>query len=113
MTNVEHDFDTKHRRRSLPVATSKHSSEQQVIIDHIHARADEIKRRELESAFTVLEAHGELTDKQRAIVEELADTLVAELLESPTTALRKECVPHSELQTAAELFLSNPSDEQQ
>ena len=113
MTNVEHDFDTEHRRRSLPDTTSKHSPAQQVIIDRIYARADEIKRRELETTFSMLEAHSELTDEQYVIIEELADALVAELLESPTTFLRNECVTRSELQTAAELFLSSPSDEQQ
>lgn len=113
MTNVEYDFDTEHRRRSLPDTTYKHSPAQQAIIDCIRARADEIKQRELETAFSRLEAHGELTDEQRAIIEELADALVSELLESPTTYLRNECVPRSDLQTAAELLLSNPSDERQ
>jgi glutamyl-tRNA reductase len=113
MTNVGPDFNTEHRSCSLPVITSKHPPAQRVIIDRIHARADEIKQRELETAFSMLETHAELTDEQHAIIEELADALVAELLESPTTGLRKEYVTWSELQTAAELFLSSPSDEQQ
>lgn len=113
MINVKHDFDTEHRSCSLPVTTSKHLLTYQGIINRIHTQTDEIKQRELETAFSMLETHAELTDEQHAIIEELADVLVAELLESPTTALREEYVTWSELQTAAELFLSSPSDEQQ
>lgn len=106
MTTGEYDFDTEHRSCSLPVTTST-----QIIIDRIHARADEIKRRELETAFSRLEACGELTDEQRAIIEELADALIAELLEPTTSTLRNESMTRSELQTTAELFLSSSSND--
>ena len=74
-------------------------------IEHIHRRAERIKREELETAFTKLEKQGDLTESQREIIADMADTLVTELVAPPTQSLRNvRSSDRSEVQTALELF---------
>ncbi len=57
-------------------------------ISAMYAGADRIKAREVDRAVSRLEAHGELNDEQRTTVEDLADSLVGQLLAAPTRSLR-------------------------
>ena len=57
-------------------------------ISAMYAGADRVKAREVEQAISRLEAHGEMDDEQREIVEDLADSLVGQLLAVPTHSLR-------------------------
>ena len=84
-------------------------------VTHVHARAERIKQRELEVAFTKLESEESLTEPQREAIVEMADTLIAELLAPPTRSLRNT---HSstrlDVRIAQELFETNsfPREEQ-
>jgi glutamyl-tRNA reductase len=82
-------------------------------IEHIHAHAERIKQRELETAFTKLKNQGDLTEAQREIIAQMADSLVAELVASPTQALRTaRYSDRPDVQIALELFDSDSfSDE--
>ena len=57
-------------------------------ISAMYAGADRVKAREVERAVSRLEAHGEVSDEQRETVEDLADSLVGQLLAAPTRSLR-------------------------
>lgn len=57
-------------------------------ISAMYASADRVKAREVDRAISRLEAHEEVTDEQRATVEDLADALVGQLLAAPTRSLR-------------------------
>lgn len=59
------------------------------VIGAMHANADRMKDREVEAALSKLDAHGELTDEQRAVVEAMADSIVSKLLAAPTKSLRE------------------------
>ncbi len=58
------------------------------VIGAMHASAERLKRREVETALTKMDAHGEVTDEQRAVIEAMADALVSKLLAAPTKSLR-------------------------
>lgn len=74
-------------------------------IERLHAHADRIEQRELRTALTKLDQHGTLTDAQRAIVVDMADALVDELLAPPTQSLRNaSSTDRSDVRTALELF---------
>ncbi|MGN8216492.1 MULTISPECIES: glutamyl-tRNA reductase [Halococcus] len=74
-------------------------------IEHIHAHAERIKQRELETAFTKLGNQGDLTEMQREIIADMADTLITELVAPPTQSLRNaRSEDRSDVQTALELF---------
>ncbi|WP_435079670.1 glutamyl-tRNA reductase [Halococcus sp. AFM35] len=74
-------------------------------IEHIHAHAERIKQRELDTVFAKLENQGELAESQREIIADMADTLVAELMAPPTQSLRNaRSSDRSDVQTALELF---------
>lgn len=68
--------------------------------------AERVKTREVATALTKLEANGDLTDEQRAIVESLADALVGQLLAAPTKSLREAAGEDdwTTIQTAMKLF---------
>ncbi|MFB6080307.1 MAG: hypothetical protein ABEJ81_04850 [Haloferacaceae archaeon] len=53
----------------------------------LHGRAKRVRRRELDAALARLDAHGGLTDAQRAILAEVAAGLVADLLAGPRAAI--------------------------
>lgn len=74
-------------------------------IEHIHAHAERIKQRELKKAFTKLENQGDLTESQREIITDMADTLVTELVAPPTQSLQNaRASDRSDVQIALELF---------
>ena len=74
-------------------------------IEQIHAHADRIEQRELQTALTKLEHHGPFTDTQQTILIDMADTLVDELVTPPTQSLRNtSSVDRSDVRTALELF---------
>ena len=54
----------------------------------IHEEGERIKRREIEQAFRELEPTDDAADGRREAVEELADTIVDQLLAVPVTSLR-------------------------
>lgn len=89
----------------------------QLLIQYKRKRADEViaamyegaenmKQRELSTAFSQLEASDDLTADQREIVESLADALVGQLLSAPTKSLRDaaERDDWSTINTALQLF---------
>ena len=54
----------------------------------IHEKGERIKRREIEQALRELEPTDDAADGRREAVEELADTIVDQLLAVPVTSLR-------------------------
>jgi glutamyl-tRNA reductase len=76
------------------------------VIATMYEGADRVKSREVETALSKLEAEGDLTPEQRAIVESLADALVSQLLSAPTKTLRDaaERDDWSTINTALQLF---------
>lgn len=77
-------------------------------VEWIHAHADRIEQRELQTALTKLEHHGSLTDAQRTIIVDMADTLVDELVTPPTQSLRNaSSADRSDIRTALGLFDSD------
>ena len=57
------------------------------VIAAIHDEAERIREREVDEAIRRLEAHGDLTDTQRDIVESMADDIFDRLLEPATRQL--------------------------
>ncbi len=82
------------------------------VIGAMYEGAEEIKRREVATAISRMEATGDLTDEQREVVESLADSLVGQLLAAPTKSLRDaaERDDWSTIQTAIRLFDPSPDD---
>ncbi|QCJ48481.1 glutamyl-tRNA reductase [Haloprofundus sp. MHR1] len=78
-------------------------------ISGMYESAEAVKRREVQTALSKLDAQGELTDEQRETVEALADALVGQLLAAPTKSLRDAAADDdwTTIQTAMQLF--NPS----
>lgn len=77
------------------------------VIAAMYEGAEELKRRELDTALARLEAaEGQFSDDERAIVESLADALVGQLLAPPTQSLRDaaENDDWATINTALELF---------
>ncbi|WP_327051062.1 glutamyl-tRNA reductase [Halomicrococcus gelatinilyticus] len=58
------------------------------VIAAMYEGAERVKERELDTALSRLDAHGDLNDEQRAVVESMADALVSQLLAPPTKSLR-------------------------
>jgi len=75
-------------------------------ISTMYESAERIKNREVGTAFAKLDSHGELTDKQREVIESLADSLVSQLLSAPTKSLREAAAEDdwTTIQTAMQLF---------
>ncbi len=80
-------------------------------ISSMYESAERVKNREVGTAFAKLDSHGELTDKQREVIESLADSLVSQLLSAPTKSLREAAAEDdwTTIQTAMQLF--NPEFE--
>jgi glutamyl-tRNA reductase len=72
----------------------------------MYESAERVKSREVTTAVDKLEAHGELTDKQREVIDSLADSLVGQLLSAPTKSLREAAAEDdwTTIQTAMQLF---------
>jgi glutamyl-tRNA reductase len=104
-----HDLDTlnavtagtRERRRAAAVAVERIIDEEfenlmtqfkrkraDAVIAAMYEGAERTKRRELSTAIDRLEAAGQLTEEQRAVVDSLADALVGQLLAPPTQSLR-------------------------
>jgi len=75
-------------------------------ISAMYESAERVKNREVGTAFAKLDAHGELTDHQREVIESLADSLVGQLLSAPTKSLREAAAEDdwTTIQTAMQLF---------
>jgi len=75
-------------------------------ISTMYESAERVKNREVGTAFAKLDAHGELTDYQREVIESLADSLVGQLLSAPTKSLRDAAAEDdwTTIQTAMQLF---------
>ncbi len=75
-------------------------------ISAMYEGAERVKTREVATAFAKLDAHGELTDQQKAVIESLADSLVGQLLSAPTKSLREAAAEDdwTTIQTAMQLF---------
>ncbi|MCL9816634.1 glutamyl-tRNA reductase [Natronocalculus amylovorans] len=72
----------------------------------MYESAEYVKSREIATALTKLEAHGELTEEQKAVVESLADSIIGQLLAAPTKSLRDAAANDdwTTIQTAMRLF---------
>jgi len=75
-------------------------------ISSMYESAERVKNREVATAFAKLDSYGELTDKQREVIESLADALVGQLLSAPTKSLREAAAEDdwTTIQTAMQLF---------
>ncbi|MFC6990760.1 glutamyl-tRNA reductase [Haladaptatus sp. GCM10025707] len=76
------------------------------VIAAMYESADRLKAHELATAFSQLEANGDLNEDQRAVVESLADSLVGQLLSAPTRSLRDAAEEDdwTTINTALQLF---------
>lgn len=69
------------------------------------ADAESLGRAELEEALAKLDGQGELTDAQRAVIRDLATTLVHALVAPPATALRDQADPDQQtIETIRRLY---------
>ena len=95
---IDEEFD-----RLLALFKRKRADE---AISTMYESAERVKQREVGTAFAKLDAHGELTDKQREVIESLADSLVGQLLSAPTKSLREAAAEDdwTTIQTAMQLF---------
>jgi len=95
---IDEEFD-----RLLALFKRKRADE---AISTMYESAERVKNREVGTAFAKLDAHGELTDKQREVIESLADSLVGQLLSAPTKSLREAAAEDdwTTIQTAMQLF---------
>jgi glutamyl-tRNA reductase len=76
------------------------------VIATMYESAESVKERELADAVSKLEARGDLTDEQQAVVASLADALVGQLLAAPTRSLREAAAEDdwTTIDTALQLF---------
>ncbi len=76
------------------------------VIAAMYASAERLKQRELETAFSRLEATESLTEEHRQIIEAMADSLVGQLLAPPTKSLREAAAEDDweTINTALHLF---------
>ncbi|GGL51272.1 glutamyl-tRNA reductase [Halocalculus aciditolerans] len=81
------------------------------VIGAMYASAGQLKSRELDTAFSKLEARGGITDEQREVVESLADALVSQILAAPTKSLRDAAQEDDWATIAAALDLFDPEFE--
>ena len=95
---IDEEFD-----RLLALFKRKRADE---AISAMYESAERVKSREVGTAFAKLDAHGELTDHQREVIESLADSLVGQLLSAPTKSLRDAAAEDdwTTIQTAMQLF---------
>ena len=95
---IDEEFD-----RLLALFKRKRADE---AISTMYESAERVKNREVGTAFAKLDAHGELTDYQREVIESLADSLVGQLLSAPTKSLREAAAEDdwTTIQTAMQLF---------
>jgi glutamyl-tRNA reductase len=78
------------------------------VIAAMHESAERVKRRELRTALSRMEANGGVTDEQREVVESLADALVGQLLAAPTKSLRDAAAEDDWTTIATALKLFDP-----
>ncbi|KTG29032.1 glutamyl-tRNA reductase [Haloferax profundi] len=97
-TMIDEEFD-----RLLAAYKRKRADE---AISSMYEAAEHVKRREVSTAISKLEAQGGLTDEQRETVESLADALIGQLLSAPTKSLRDAAGDDdwTTIQTAMRLF---------
>jgi len=95
---IDEEFD-----RLLALFKRKRADE---AISAMYESAERVKNREVTTAVDKLEAHGELNDKQRDVIDSLADSLVGQLLSAPTKSLRDAAAEDdwTTIQTAMQLF---------
>ncbi|WP_424006687.1 glutamyl-tRNA reductase [Haloferax denitrificans] len=95
---IDEEFD-----RLLAAYKRKRADE---AISSMYEAAEHVKRREVSTALSKLEAQGDLTDEQRETVESLADALVGQILAAPTKSLRDAAGDDdwTTIQTAMRLF---------
>ncbi len=76
------------------------------VIAAMYESAERVKSREIETAVSKLEAEGDVSDRQREILESLADALVGQLLAAPTKSLRNAAADDdwTTIHTALQLF---------
>jgi len=76
------------------------------VIAAMYESADRVKSREIETAVSKLEAEGDVSDRQREVIESLADALVGQLLAAPTKSLRDAAADDdwTTVHTALQLF---------
>lgn len=101
---IDEEFD-----RLLALFKRKRADE---AISAMYESAERVKQREVGRALAKLDAHEDVSDKQEAVIESLADTLVNQLLSAPTKSLREAAAEDdwTTIQTAMQLF--NPEFDQ-
>lgn len=83
----------------------KTPTEPAVVLARLRRQSTRIKRQEVGTAVGKLESSGELSGHERAVIEEMADRIVTQLLEPPILALegRGDADP-AELEALSRLF---------
>ena len=78
------------------------------VISAMYESAERVKSQELSEALTKLDAHGDLNDDQRTVVESMADALISQLLAAPTKSLRDAAAEDDWTTINSALQLFNP-----
>lgn len=74
-------------------------------LSRLQRESTRIKRREVETAIRKLEASGELSGRERAVIEEMADRIVTRLLKPSIAALEgRTDADADELEALSRLF---------
>ncbi len=76
------------------------------MLAEIYSRAEEIRVKETQEALRKLETNGGLSQKEREIVDDLTQSIVNQLLSTPTDALKNAAVSedYETLRSASEIF---------
>jgi glutamyl-tRNA reductase len=78
------------------------------VADRVRDRAEAIRRREQAAALRKLSARGEVTERQRVAVAEMAAGIVDGLLSTPESALRE--ADEDALRSAVEIYGLDPAE---
>jgi hypothetical protein len=83
------EVDTEQQANS-PRTTTDTESQLDCVRRRVQRRSARIERREIEEAFSELEADGDLTDEQRRTVRLLGTTLARRVTPDPTPTLERD-----------------------
>lgn len=79
------------------------------MLRRVRERAEQLRRREVETAIRKLEARGEVTEGQREAIDEMTEGIVEGLLSTPETAMRE--ADERTLRAAMRVYGLDPDEE--
>lgn len=105
ITQVSGD-GTKNREQSPTEANPLDDPEE--ITAQLHERSAEIKRKEVRKAVQEFEDTGELSERDREILEEMADRIIARVITQPAATLEADSEYDQETLSPIERFFDLP-----